>query len=223
MSQPRGPQQPGPQPGFDNRRDAKAHASAEKAYRKAQRPWYKKKRFILALVIVVIILIIVFSNLGKSGTTGATVVTPGGQAAPAAPAQSSDAPPAFPGATSNDTVAKAGDAVTKDDLVVTTTAIKKGDSTFGKTLCSTMTYQNNKKDSVSFNAFDWKLQDPNGTILTTTFGGSNNALNSGDLAPGGKVTGDVCFDNKSGASGQYVVLYQGNIFSGDRIAWLNKI
>jgi Domain of unknown function (DUF4352) len=222
MSQPSGPQQPGPQPGFDNRRDARAQASAEKAYRKAQRPWYKKKRFILAILIVVIIVIIVSSNSGKSGSSGATVVSPGGQAAPAAPAQSSDAPPAFPGATKNDTIAKAGDAVNKDDLVLTTTALKAGDSTFGKSLCSRMTYQNNKKDAVSFNAFDWKLQDPNGAILTTTIGGSSNLLNSGDLAPGGKVSGDVCFDNKSGASGQYVLLYQGNVFSGDRIAWLNK-
>ncbi len=37
------------------------------------------------------------------------------------------------------------------------------------------------------------------------------------------MTGDVCFDNKSSASGQYVVLYQGSIFSGDRIAWMNKV
>ncbi|PZS32772.1 MAG: hypothetical protein DLM61_06315, partial [Pseudonocardiales bacterium] len=141
----------------------------------------------------------------------------------AAPAQNTDGPPAIPGATKDDTVAKAGDAVNKDNLVLTTTVIKKGDSTFGKTLCSTMTYQNNQKGPVSFNAFDWKLQDPNGTILTTTIGGSDNTLNSGDLAPGGKVTGDVCFDNKSSASGQYVVLYQGSIFSGDRIDWMNKV
>ena len=66
------------------------------------------------------------------------------------------------------------------------------------------------------------FDDPNGTILSMTIGGSDNTLNSGDLAPGGKVSGDVCFENKGAAAGQYVVLYQGNIFSGDRIAWLNN-
>jgi len=36
MSQPRGPE---PQPGYGSPRDAGAQALAEKAYRKAQRPW----------------------------------------------------------------------------------------------------------------------------------------------------------------------------------------
>jgi len=223
VNQPYNPQQPG----FDNPRDAKAQAKAEKAYRKAQRPWFQKKRFLIPIGLVVLLVLV--SALGGGGDNGtATRTSPGSAPANPAPAgqapaaQDPAAPPAFPGATADDTVAQAGAAVNKDGLVVTSTAIKPGDSTFGKTLCTKVSYNNGTDKSVAFNAFEWKLQDPNGTILSTTLGGTDDTLNSGDLAPGGKVTGDVCFENKSAPSGQYVVLYEGNIFSGDRIAWLNK-
>ena len=221
MNQPYNPQQPG----FDNPRDAKAQAKAEKAYRKAQRPWYQKKRFLVPIgLVVLLVLVSALNGGGKSAPSTPAGSAPANQApggqAPAA--QDPDAPPAFPGATADDTVAQAGAPVDKDGLVLTSTAIKAGDSTLGKTLCTTVGYSNGTDKSVSFNGFDWKLQDPNGTILTMTIGGSDDTLNSGELAPGGKVAGDVCFENKNAPSGQYVVLYEGNVFSGDRVAWLNK-
>ncbi|WP_297662227.1 DUF4352 domain-containing protein [Pseudonocardia sp.] len=132
------------------------------------------------------------------------------------------ASPAFPGATTNGRVAQAGETVVKDGLSLTSSAVKAGDSTYGKSLCTAVHYSNGTTATVSFNAFDWKMQDPDGTILSTTFGGSQKMLDSGELEPGGNVSGDVCFDNKSGTPGQHIVLYQGSIFSGDRIAWLNK-
>jgi hypothetical protein len=223
VNQPYNPQQPA----FDNPRDARAQAKAEKAYRNAQRPWYRKKRFVIPIGFVVLLVAVSALNGG-----GGKAPTSGGAtgAAPANPAPANRAPaaggpaaaPAFPGAAPADTVAQAGAPVDKDGLVLTSTAIKAGDSTFGKTLCTTVGYSNGTDRSVSFNGFDWKLQDPNGTILSMTIGGSSNTLNSGDLAPGGKVAGDVCFENKGAPSGQYVVLYQGGIFSGDRVAWLNQ-
>jgi hypothetical protein len=160
-------------------------------------------------------------NSALGGGGGSAPTKPAGSA-PASQAPAGQAPPAFPGATPDDTVAQAGAPVDRDGLVLTSTAVKAGDSTLGKTLCTTVSYTNGTDKSVSFNGFDWKLQDPNGTILTMTIGGSDHTLNSGELAPGGKVTGDVCFENKSAPAGQYVVLYEGNVFSGDRVAWLNK-
>ena len=47
------------------KRDGKAQAAAEKAYRKASRPWFKKKRFILPLILLVIIIISTAANSGK--------------------------------------------------------------------------------------------------------------------------------------------------------------
>ncbi|MDI3195677.1 hypothetical protein QK290_14985 [Pseudarthrobacter sp. AL07] len=83
------------------KRDGKAQAAAEKAYRKASRPWFKKKRFILPLVLVLIMIISSIANGGKKGDSSATVApaTDASAAAPAAvPAPAaSDAPaPAAP-------------------------------------------------------------------------------------------------------------------------------
>lgn len=61
----------------------KAQAAADKAYRKASRPWFKKKRFILPLILLVIIVITMASNAGKKDSTGAAT-TAGTQAATAA-------------------------------------------------------------------------------------------------------------------------------------------
>jgi hypothetical protein len=172
--------------------------------------------------VVLLFWISVLSSGGSGTPTSGTSGGAGGGSAPAARKPDEDAPPAFPGATKDDTVAQAGAPVEKDGLVLTSSAVKAGDSTFGKTLCTTVSYDNGTDESVSFNGFDWKLQDPNGTILSMTIGGSRKALNSGDLAPGGKVSGDVCFENKGAAAGQYVVRYEGNVFLNDRIAWLNN-
>jgi hypothetical protein len=92
-------------------------------------------------------------------------------------------------------------------------------------LCTTVTYDNRSGSPTTFNGgFDWKLQSPNGAILSNTLTGSTNLLQSGELAPGGKMTADVCFDAKQGNSaGQYVVLLDPTFrFSSDRIAWMNS-
>jgi hypothetical protein len=204
MSKPNNPQ-------FNTAREAKAQAKAEKAYRKAQRPWYKKKRFIVPLVLVAVFIVI-----GIAGGSG-------GETPPAA--QKPAGPPAFPGATEKDVVAKAGEAVNADGLTVTTAPLRAGDKTFGNGLCTAVKYTNGKNEPVSFNGgFDWKLQDPNGAIVMTGLFGSNKMLSAGQIAPGGQATGDVCFDARQGTPpGQYVVLYDPSFrFSSDRIAWLNQ-
>ena len=68
----------------DAQRDGKAQAAADKAYGKASRPWFKKKRFLFPLIIVVIMIISSISNAGK-GDSSATVA-PSADASAAAPA-----------------------------------------------------------------------------------------------------------------------------------------
>jgi hypothetical protein len=215
MTQPRGPES---QPGFSSPREARAQASAEKAYRKARRPWFRKKRFIIPLALIALIFI---STALSRGGGGGTTTAPGGSAA----AQDPSAPPAFPGATSDDVVAQAGEAVDADGLTVTAAALTPGDDTFGDTLCTTTTYANGTGSAASFSLIDWKLQDPNGTILSTGIVGSDDALSTGEIAPGGSATGDVCFNAPQGnPSGQYVVLYEPSFsFTSQRIAWLNTL
>lgn len=50
-------------------KDAKARAKAEKAYKKASRPWYKKKRFWLLGLIALLIIIAVATSGGEDAET----------------------------------------------------------------------------------------------------------------------------------------------------------
>lgn len=73
-------------------RNAKAELKAAKAYAKANRPWYKKKRFWL---LGFIILIVLFTLLNQGDdATDATSDTGTSQEAPAAPAAEEPAAPA---------------------------------------------------------------------------------------------------------------------------------
>lgn len=58
-------------PGFTSRKEARAHAAAEEAYRRATRPWFKKERFILPLAVILLVVIIMASVGGRdTGTAG---------------------------------------------------------------------------------------------------------------------------------------------------------
>lgn len=208
----------------DPKRDAKAQASADKAYRKASRPWYKKKRFILPLILLAIILISTIASQGggdEQNTAGTADPGTSPSAAESAPAE--NAPPAFPGAQPSDVVGQGGEALVLGDANVTSTPLVEGDATFSPTLCTTISMTNNSGQTIDFSAFDWKLQAPSGTILNTTFTGTENILNTGQIAPGGTTTGDVCFEAQSTEPGQYIVFYE-PIFSffSDRAVWINN-
>jgi hypothetical protein len=78
-------------------RDGKAQAAADKAYRKASRPWFKKKRFLLPLIIVAIIIISSIANAGKDKpSTTAAPSADASAAASAAPAPAKSTAPAEP-------------------------------------------------------------------------------------------------------------------------------
>ncbi|MFC7847078.1 hypothetical protein ACFUTU_01230 [Arthrobacter sp. NPDC057388] len=79
-------------------RNGKAQAAADKAYRKASRPWFKKKRFLFPLIIVALMIISGIANGGKEepaatvapSTDASAVAETSAAAAPAqkpAPAQ----------------------------------------------------------------------------------------------------------------------------------------
>lgn len=149
-----------------------------------------------------------------------------GSAAPSTSAGAGDstAPAAFPGATANDVTGSGGDTLTVGDMQVTASGLTPGESVLGSTLCSTVTYTNTGSTTGTFNGvFDWKLQDPAGAALLTGFSGSSSMLSAGELTPGGRTSGEVCFDNKAGAAGQFVLLYDPMDFSSTRGAWLDEV
>jgi hypothetical protein len=199
---------------YANPRDAKAQAKADKAYRKASRPWFKKKRFWVLGIIVLLVLISALSGGGDD-----TSATSSGSASDT----SQNTAPEFPGAQSTDVVGSTGDELALGAVEVSASALTVGDDVFGPTLCSEVDLNNNSEETVDFSAYDWKLQAPSGTIGNVTLAGSDRQLSTGEIAPGGTATGDVCFDAETAESGQYVVLYE-PIFSffSDRAAWVEN-
>lgn len=138
------------------------------------------------------------------------------------PAAAGSAPSgAFPGQTSGDTVAAPGDQVTVGDLTVTAQPLTAAQLPFsdGPAACSTVTYRNTGSASGPFNLFDWQMQSTAGTVVTPAFGTDDSALGSGQLVPGGEVSGQVCFEGRAGTGS--VLLYTANVFTGGRVAFVN--
>lgn len=71
--------------------------------------------------------------------------------------------------------------------------------------------ENNSDNQISYNTFDWKIQNSNGVIKDIDGG-----LNSGELAPGGKVTGFMIFQVPAGDTG-LVLSYNPSFFSDKKI------
>jgi hypothetical protein len=210
---PNGPQTP---------QDAKARAKAEKAYRKAQRPFYKKKRFILPALLLLLVVIISATAGGGDGTRSASGTGAGTTAAGAA----SDGTPCaadYADKQTTDVCADANGTVTLEGLTVTATPLKStNDGIGGKSLCSDVTLRNGSDESKDYNVFDFKIQTPSGDVSSTSSAGIGSSLNSGTLVAGGTKSGKVCRDDAT-EKGQYVMIYKPNAFVDDRAVWLFEV
>nr|WP_231126465.1 DUF4352 domain-containing protein [Motilibacter aurantiacus] len=152
----------------------------------------------------------------------------------AAPATTEAAPPpppppveiTYPGKKDGDTAVKAGESVKLSGWTATTTPLKQVSVDFlGEHLCTNVTLVNRDDDQQEWNTLSWKMQTPNGAVLDMAFTADDKDLDvaGGGLAPGGKITGRVCFEDKDAGKGDYVVFWQPDIFSSeDRGAWVNK-
>jgi Domain of unknown function (DUF4352) len=114
----------------------------------------------------------------------------------------------------------AGQTADRDGLQITVSPLKKVKPQYGSAmLCSQVSYVNNSGEEQNYNGgFDWKLQDPNSNIVNTTFGG-DNALSAGSLAPGGKVAGNVCFDDPKLKGDYWVINEQMISLSSSQARW----
>ena len=75
----------------------------------------------------------------------------------------------------------------------------------------------NKSDGeLSFNTFDWKIEDSNGAIESQSFGASaDDDIGSGDLAKGGKKEGSIVFEVPKDSS--LKIHYQPSFWSSKKI------
>lgn len=81
-----------------------------------------------------------------------------------------------------------------------------------------VTIKNGGSSEISYNPFDFKMQNSQGQITDQAFTTINNdtSLSSGKLAAGGSVSGSIAFEQPTGDSG-LVLKYKSNIFSNKEI------
>lgn len=82
--------------------------------------------------------------------------------------------------------------------------------------------KNDSSEKISYNPFDFKIQNSKGQITDTVFTtiDSKTALSSGELATGGEIEGTVTFEQPKGDTG-LVLIYQPNFLNEDEVIKIN--
>jgi hypothetical protein len=122
---------------------------------------------------------------------------------------------------------KAGDAIEFDSKIVTVSPAERNWNSGNQFIAPAsgnefikvqVTIQNNSKSEASYNTFDWKLQDSKGVIkdVASAAYGVDGALSSGQLAPGGKVSGFLVFEASAGDTG-LTLRYEPSFWSDKKV------
>ena len=159
----------------------RADAKAEKAYKKASRPWYKKKRFIIPLALVA--LIVIGAAIGGGTTTGGPEKV-GGSAS-----DEGDGGPDSNEAGSKSNPIKVGETVRLEGTQYTVenakTAAKVGDPYYeeqagGRFVIVELTIENKKNETKTFSDEAAKFIASNGKKYSTDNDGTFAAIGDGD-------------------------------------------
>ena len=125
---------------------------------------------------------------------------------------------------SEQTVFAVGDVISHDNVEITVNSVQRNAYTdneyykpdSGKEFIKVNIKIENKTDSkISYGSYDWKIQDSNGVISDIDSGiqyTADGALGSGELAAGGKQTGDLYFEVPKDDKG-LVLQYTSNIWA----------
>ncbi|MEQ6903142.1 DUF4352 domain-containing protein [Nocardioides sp. YIM 152588] len=226
---------PAPQP--TDYKDAKAQAKAAKAYAKAQRPWFKKKRFIIPIALVVLIVIVQATGGGDadsepdnssqaSGDNGGSTAGKAKDSETQAKAEEKAEEKADVGTTANP--APRGTAVANesakyrvDDVSVRDSLGQFADAPAGAYVVVSLTVQNVKDESIQISSLDFTLQ-VNGTEIDASDDAIflDDAFAYEDLSPGLKKSGVVVFDVAPKHAGTGVLKAQAAL-SLDEAVYLN--
>lgn len=117
-------------------------------------------------------------------------------------------------ATTTQQVYAVGDQIEVKNRVLTVESVQRDYSTgneFDKPedgkeyVLVTVKLENKGSDKISFNIFDFKIKDSSGTMRDSGFITVKNSLSSGELAPSGKVEGNIPFEVTKGDTGLELV------------------
>jgi hypothetical protein len=178
-----------------NKRDAKAELKAAKAYAKAQRPWYKKKRWLLSLGFV---LLIVAAAAGSSGTTTGDSASTSGEPQAAVGGDEGAS------ATSGGVGEKLTNAGTTYEVTNVETATTIGDPELigaradGKFVIVSLELTNNKDETKTFSEASAHIETADGkkyeTSDKTVLAFGDESLLLKDIQPELTASGKLAFD-----------------------------
>lgn len=188
------------------------------------RPWFKKKRIMIPLVLTAIIGVVTVANAGGDDEGKVTSAGSSGQSSNASdnPNRSeADIFPNRPDEKDGDKERNIGQAADLSGYTVTVTAAggQQQINEFQRDgyLVAQVTLLNRDKAAQAYNLFDWKLITPSGTIIDPCFG-CGDQLGSGDLVQNGTISGQLVFETQN-TPGDYYVIYDPDFASDNRGVW----
>lgn len=175
--------------------------------------WFMRHKIITGVLTVIIVLIILGAFAGGTGTdTTNTAGTSSEKSASNSPtvAEQKDLTPKV------SDVTKLGDREFIVNSVKRSGAFGYNTPKAGKEyVIVNVTIRNLGSDEISYNPFDFKVQDANGAQENETFASLDDSLSSGTLAPGGKVTGSMPFEVPIGDKA--LLIFQPSFWSSQRV------
>ncbi len=115
------------------------------------------------------------------------------------------------------------ETATYDDKAVTVTGVQRNYSTGNEYIqpetgkefvVVTVSIANNSSTPMSYSSYEFKIQDSNGVQQSESYASiSEGLLNSGSLAPGGKVTGKIAFEVPAGDTSLKLIYDSYDFFS----------
>lgn len=119
-----------------------------------------------------------------------------------------------------------GDPIDHAGMSVVPAALSRQDTTFGQRLCTEVSIVNTSPTPQNLSEWYWQLQTPDGNERHSALATNYDDLGSGELPPGGQVSGDVCFVDETTTpappSEGWVILLDTDAASGVHMAWMNR-
>ena len=114
--------------------------------------------------------------------------------------------------------ARSGDRVTVGDITLVTEPLQDAEPSdgAGPAACSTVAYENTGGAAAPFAPLDWSMRSAQGAVTAPVPTGGDDLLGSGDLVPGARTSGRVCFDGTAAGS---ALLYRGTPADPARVSF----
>lgn len=188
----------------EERKQAKAEASAAKAKSKAMRPWYKKKSIIIPGLLILFIFLIALGG-GENDPTTANNSNETGEKEYRF-ADRPDKQEVDVEVLPDEAADVEGMKMTVTDVRYTASISDFETAGSGKEYVVVNVSLENTSDEVkSYNPFYYRVQTAGGQVLDPALTTSDNDLSSGDLVAGGKVSGTVTFEVPKESGHQYLL------------------